>query len=200
MIDVPGKYSFPVLCISLFLAGCASQPQSYVVLLENPDQTAGTIIVKGPKGEHVVNTARHGLPLDGSASPQRIDDAKLQKDFADAFAATPPLPVHFLLYFDKGGVKLLPESEVLLDKIVALSATRTAIDLSVIGHTDTEGAAELNEALALKRAMTVAEMLRSKGLKARALAIESHGERNLLIKTPDNTPEPRNRRVEVSIR
>ena len=61
MIDVPGKYSFPALCISLFLAGCASQPQSYVVLLENTDQTAGTIIVKGPKGEHVVNTARHGM-------------------------------------------------------------------------------------------------------------------------------------------
>ncbi len=200
MIDIPGRYSFPVLCISLFLAGCASQPKSYVVLLENPDQTAGTIIVKGPKGEHVVNTARHGLPLDGSTSPQRIDEAKLQKDFAEAFSATPPLPVHFLLYFDKGGVKLLPESEMLLDKIVALSATRTAIDLSVIGHTDTEGAAELNEALALNRATTVAEMLRNKGLKARALAIESHGERNLLIKTPDNTPEPRNRRVEVSIR
>ncbi len=200
MIDMPGRYFFPALCISLLLAGCASQPQSYVVLLENPDQSAGTIIVKGPKGEHVVNTARHGLPLDGSSLPQRIDDTKLQKDFAEAFSATPPLPVHFLLYFDKGGAKLLPDSETLLDKIVELSATRTAIDLSVIGHTDTEGPAELNEGLALKRATAVAEMLKSKGLKARALAIESHGERNLLVKTPDNTPEPRNRRVEVSIR
>lgn len=200
MIDMPGRYFFPALCISLLLAGCASQPQSYVVLLENPDQSAGTIIVKGPKGEHVVNTARHGLPLDGSSSPQRIDDTKLQKDFAEAFSATPPLPVHFLLYFDKGGAKLLPDSETLLDKIVELSATRTAIDLSVIGHTDTEGPAELNEGLALKRATAVAEMLKSKGLKARALAIESHGERNLLVKTPDNTHEPRNRRVEVSIR
>jgi adhesin transport system outer membrane protein len=142
MIDMRGRYSFPALCISLFLAGCASQPKSYVVLLENPDQTAGTIIVKGPKGEHVVNMARHGLPLDGSTSPQRIDEAKLQKDFAEAFSATPPLPVHFLLYFDKGGAKLLPESEALLDKIVTLSATRTAIDLSVIGHTDTEDAPE----------------------------------------------------------
>ncbi len=200
MIDMPGRYFFPALCISLLLAGCASQPQSYVVLLENPDQSAGTIIVKGPKGEHVVNTARHGRPLDESSSPQRTDAPKWRKDSRKAFLATPPLPVHFLLYFDKGGAKLLPDSETLLDKIVELSATRTAIDLSVIGHTDTEGPAELNEGLALKRATAVAEMLKSKGLKARALAIESHGERNLLVKTPDNTPEPRNRRVEVSIR
>ena len=53
----------------------------------------------------------------------------------------------------------------------------------------------MNEGLALKRATTVAEMLRIKGLEARALVIESHGERNLLVKTPDNTPEPRNRRA-----
>jgi outer membrane protein OmpA-like peptidoglycan-associated protein len=46
----------------------------------------------------------------------------------------------------------------------------------------------------------VAEMLKEKGLKARELTVESHGERNQLVKTPDNTQEPRNRRVEVSVR
>lgn len=200
MTEKPGSRRLHALCISLFLAGCASQPQSYVVLLENSDKTAGAIVVKGAKGEHVVDTIRYGMPLDGSAAPQRIDEAKLEKDFGAAFSATPMLPEHFLLYFDKGEVKLLPDSETLLEKIVVLSANRPAIDMSVIGHTDTVGAAELNERLALKRAETVADMLKAKGLKVHALTIESHGERNLLVKTPDNTPEPRNRRVEVSIR
>ena len=28
----------------------------------------------------------------------------------------------------------------------------------------------------------------------------THGEADLLVKTPDNTPEPRNRRVEITVR
>ena len=35
---------------------------------------------------------------------------------------------------------------------------------------------------------------------AHALAIESHGERNLLVPTPDDTAEPGNRRVEITLR
>jgi len=33
-----------------------------------------------------------------------------------------------------------------------------------------------------------------------AVVVESHGKRNLLVPTPDETPEPRNRRVEITIR
>ena len=87
-----------------------------------------------------------------------------------------------------------------LDKIIDTASKRPAVDMSVIGHTDTPGKAELNEALALKRAASVADQLKQKGLKVQALSVESHGERNLLVQTPDDTPEPRNRRVEVSIR
>ena len=72
--------------------------------------------------------------------------------------------------------------------------------MSVIGHSDTVGKPDLNEALSLKRAQAVAELLKGRGLKVDALTVESHGERNLLVPTPDETPEPRNRRVEISIR
>jgi outer membrane protein OmpA-like peptidoglycan-associated protein len=54
--------------------------------------------------------------------------------------------------------------------------------------------------LSLKRAQTVADLIRSQGLHVEALVVESHGKRNLLIPTPDETPEPRNRRVEITIR
>ncbi len=74
------------------------------------------------------------------------------------------------------------------------------MDVSIIGHSDTVGKAEANAALALKRAQAIGDLLKEKGLKVEALSIESHGESNLLVKTPDETPEPRNRRVEVSIR
>jgi outer membrane protein OmpA-like peptidoglycan-associated protein len=37
-------------------------------------------------------------------------------------------------------------------------------------------------------------------MKNLTLKVQSHGERNPLVKTPDETAEPRNRRAEVTIR
>ena len=182
------------------VTGCASKPASYIVLLESPDGTTGKVVVKGKKGEQLIDTARNAAPMDGSAPPAPVDETKFSKDFSDAIAARPALPEHFLLYFESGGTMLTPESSAALDKIIEVAGKRPAVDMSVIGHTDTPGKAELNEALALKRALAVADLLKQKGLKVQALSVESHGERNLLVPTPDDTPEPRNRRVEVSIR
>jgi outer membrane protein OmpA-like peptidoglycan-associated protein len=72
--------------------------------------------------------------------------------------------------------------------------------MSIIGHSDTVGRAEINEALSLKRAQTVTDLIKGQGLHVEALIVESHGKRNLLVATPDETPEPRNRRVEITIR
>lgn len=188
---------FGLLTVGL-LAGCASK--SYVALLESPDGSTGKVVVRGAKGEQVIDKAKSGAPLDGSAAPAPVPEDKLQRDFGAAMAARPPMPERFLLYFESGGSQLTAESAALLPKIVENAAKRPAVDVSIIGHTDTVGKADLNEALALKRAQAVAEMLAAKGLKAHALAVESHGERNLLVPTPDETAEPRNRRVEISLR
>jgi len=182
------------------LSGCASKPKSYIVLLESPDGTTGKVLVKGRQGEQLIDKARFAAPMDGSAPSAPVDEKKFTKDFSEAMTARPALPEHFLLYFESGGTKLTAESIAALDKIIEVASKRPAVDMSVIGHTDTPGKAELNEALALKRAVAVTDQLKEKGLKVHALSVESHGERNLLVPTPDETPEPRNRRVEVSIR
>lgn len=180
------------------LAGCGSK--SYVVLLENPDGSTGSVVVKGSKGEQVIDQARQGAALDGSSKPAAVAEADIQRDFGSAMAARPQLPERFLLYFVSGGAQLTPESQALLPKIVASAAQRPAVDVSIIGHTDTVGRAEQNEELALKRALAIAEQIKAKGLKVHALSVESHGERNPLVKTADEVPEPRNRRVEISLR
>ncbi len=189
------------------LAGCASpppppapQPRSYVVLLENPQGGTGQVTVKGSKGEQVVSQAGFGTVMDGSQAPATVPKEKLARDFAAAQAARPALPEKFLLYFESGGTKLTAESTALLSKILEVAGSRSSVDMSVIGHSDTVGKADANESLSLNRANSVAEMLKSRGLKLDALTIESHGEKNLLVPTPDETPEPRNRRVEVSVR
>ena len=88
----------------------------------------------------------------------------------------------------------------MLSSIIERAKARTSVDMSVIGHTDTLGKADANEALALTRASAMAEQLQQLGLPKLVLTVESHGERNLLVPTPDETPEPRNRRVEITLR
>jgi outer membrane protein OmpA-like peptidoglycan-associated protein len=62
------------------------------------------------------------------------------------------------------------------------------------------GTQQANFDLGLKRALTVKALLVEAGLDAATLDVTSHGELDLLVKTPDETPEPRNRRVDIAVR
>jgi outer membrane protein OmpA-like peptidoglycan-associated protein len=180
-----------------FASGCASN--SYLVLLKNADGSTGRVNVTGAKGTTTLDEAGLGAKLDGStAKPFPVDAEKLYLDFGAALGAQPQTPVTFLLYFEAGGAELTSESKALIEKILAELATRSSPDMSVIGHTDTVGDASANEALGLKRAEQVSQLL-STG-KIKQIDITSHGKRNLLVATPDNTAEAKNRRVEVTIR
>lgn len=181
------------------LTACAG-PQSYVALIPSPDGSLGKVVVKGQQGEQLLTRARQGALLDGSQPPFDVSEEQLQRDFGAAMRARPAMPEQFLLYFETGGSELTAESKALLQRIVQTALTRASVDMSVIGHSDTQGAAQANEALALQRATAIAEQLRGLGLANTTMVIESHGERNLLIATPDETPEPRNRRVEITLR
>lgn len=187
-------FIFGIVC--LVIAGCVSP---YVVLLENKDGTTGEIIIKGEKGEQILSKANHGAPLDGSSPGALVNKDKLNKDFGEAIAAQPMLPVSYLLYFKKD-ITLTKESLALIPKIISEANGRQAVDVSVIGHTDTVSTMEFNEKLALNRAKKIVELLKKRGINFHAITLESHGMRNLLVPTPDNTYEPKNRRVEVLIR
>jgi len=179
----------------MLLGGCASK--SYVVLIPSPDGSVGEVVIKGQKGEQVLNKAGQAGTLEGT--PLQVGDRQVKEDFGETIAALPKIPVRFLLYFSTG-ITLTAESQSLIPTIISEARTRPAVDISVIGHTDTLYTDEYNNQLALRRATKVSELLTDKGLKANSMTIESHGKRNLLVQTPDNTWEPRNRRVEVSIR
>lgn len=191
------------------VVGCATPPPppapspklvAYAVLLDNADGSAGAITFTDANGTVAVNRSKNAVNLDGATAPYTVDDNTLQKDFGAIIAARPQAPASFLLYFESGGTQLTAESQALIAKIVADAAKRPAADISVIGHTDTEGDANANEKLGLQRAQAVSGLIAGAGLKAVETTVTSHGERDLLVKTPDNTAEPENRRVEVTVR
>jgi OmpA-OmpF porin, OOP family len=57
-----------------------------------------------------------------------------------------------------------------------------------------------NDHLSLARAQAVQDMLAQLGLRSDFIRAVGRGEREPLVPTPDEQPEPRNRRVEVIVR
>jgi adhesin transport system outer membrane protein len=198
------------LASTLLIGGCAPQyyvnrlpcepaapKPSYVVLIPSPDGTVGKVLVRNAQGEQLLTQAGQAETLDGK--PLLVDHQQLAQDFGAARAAQPKIPARFVLYF-KSGNTLTAESDAEIPKIIAEAKTRPAVDITVIGNTDTLRSAAYNEELGLKRANRIAELLRQRGLSANSLSVESRGETNLLVKTPDETYEPKNRRCEISVR
>ena len=190
------------LTLLAVLGGCASKKGtgSYVVLLRDPDGNAGKVIVQSPQGEQTLTEVFKGAALDGKREPFFVMQDQLQRDFGAALAAMPLPPEGFLLYFESGGAVLTAQSKAELQQVLERTRARPSPDISVVGHTDTAGPAEGNKALGLRRATAMAEQLRQLGLQNTTISVESHGEGNLLVRTPDNTAEERNRRVEITIR
>jgi outer membrane protein OmpA-like peptidoglycan-associated protein len=120
--------------------------------------------------------------------------------FGDALAALPPAPRHFTLHFQFESDALTEESTALVPEILRVVRGLSVPEVVVVGHSDTMGDARANLALGLKRATSVRDLLVKAGLAPLTTEVASHGEADLLVKTADNTPEPRNRRVEITVR
>jgi outer membrane protein OmpA-like peptidoglycan-associated protein len=129
-----------------------------------------------------------------------VSEADVARLFGGALGALPPEPKHFTLYFKFESDALTDESTRKVPEILAAVKRLAVPEVVVIGHTDTLGDTTANVALGLKRAKSVQSVLVDAGLAPALIEVASHGEADQLIKTPNNRAEPRNRRVEISVR
>lgn len=193
-----------ITLIVLLLSACGTPaPRSYVVLLPDPDGAVGQVIVSGSKGSQVLTRSGQVAATDGSVVNVVVEPEQIAAEFNEARAAQPAQPEHFMLYFLSGGTRLTPDSEIKFAEILNRWKVRDSQAISevvVIGHTDTVGTDENNVALSMQRAKSIADRLRDTGMKLVNLTLESHGEKHPLIPTKDGVSEPRNRRVQVTIR
>jgi outer membrane protein OmpA-like peptidoglycan-associated protein len=134
-------------------------------------------------------------PVGGTLTPEEVD-----RIFGDALSALPPAPQRFTVFFRFESDELTEQSQALIPAILSAVKKHVVQDVVVIGHTDTMGTQQANYALGLKRAMTVRNILVDAGLDGSTIDVTSVGELDLVVKTRDETPEPRNRRVEIAVR
>lgn len=175
------------------------QQETTVVLLDDPDGKVGLVELKTDSGTQVLDKLRQAATA-GDAATRTLSADEVKTLFGRALSAEPQPPKRFILYFETGGAVLTAASQAALPDVVAETRRRPAPDVAVVGHTDTVGGNDINVRISTQRAFTVRDVLVAAGLRRDVIEVSSHGENNLLVKTPDNTPEPRNRRVEVTIR
>ena len=108
--------------------------------------------------------------------------------------------VNLTVNFAFGSAELTPEAMRTLDELGrALSSKDLAsYKFRIEGHTDTVGTKEQNLTLSERRAAAVVDYVTRKyGVDPTRLQAIGVGEEQLLVPTPPQTPEPRNRRVQV---
>lgn len=181
------------------LAGCAAPER--VVLLPQPDGTPSAVIVRTSTGETTLSEPYATATVAGDRiDVGKTDEATVRQQYQALFAAQPPRPRKFLLYFESGADKLTAESEALLGTILRDLDQFPAGELVVVGHTDRTGSDESNDELSLRRANVVRDILVAKGTAGERVQAVGRGEREPLVPTADGVAEPRNRRVEIRVR
>ncbi len=190
------RWLVPLGCV--LLAACASER---VVLLPATDGPLGAVLINPGKGEQ-----RLDQPY--AASVRRLGDnrltqmsaAEVQERYGPTLKAQPKRSQSYIVYFREGSDELTPESLATFDRVKAEIKQREAPEIAVIGHTDRVGSDPANDALSKQRAATVRDALVAAGLDSRLIEVAGRGEREPLVPTADEVAEPKNRRVEISVR
>ena len=192
---------FFALLALVMLTGCPRQ--ELFVVLPNADGKpgAGAISISDGKTTTTLDQAFAAAELrSGETVPVAVPPEESRVIFNQAISARPILPHHFRLYFVLATDELTPESAVSYREVFEDIRPRLAYEIEVIGHTDTLADDAYNQRLSLARATAIRNKLVSDGIGAGAISVAGRGKLDLLIPTADQVAEPRNRRVEISVR
>ena len=192
---------YTALACAVLLSAC-STTKELVVLLPGEDGKVGAVAIEDKQRATILDTPLAAAKIDtqGRVKKDTLTEAEVKQTFGQALAAQPPQSLSFILYFFENSTEIVPNSRATLTALLAEVARRQAVEVQITGHTDRVGQVADNDLLSQERAEAVRDMLVKNGLKGNFVRTVGRGEREPLIPTPDEQPEPRNRRVEVIVR
>lgn len=119
-------------------------------------------------------------------------------------AAVPPVeakqPRSFLVFFDSNKADLGADARRVVGDAADEYRQFAPVRVVVLGHADLAGPPRANQALSERRAKAVLAALTAAGVPAERITAGAFGESQPALVTPDGTPEPQNRRVEIYLR
>lgn len=183
-------------------------PETTVVLMAQEDGTVGEVVVSSkrePDKEQVLDKPGHGIVL--GSDPQKVPkifvltDKEINHRFAPLLKIKSERPKTFLIFFGLSSSRIKSKGKMEMQQIFAEIARRSFPEVEVVGHTDLSGSEAENIIISRRRAEMIADFIKKNtSLNPTQISVVSMGERQPLVLTADSIVEPRNRRVEVTIR
>ena len=165
----------------------------------NSLKPSGNLVQGGTRGIRLATPPGDAVgPAPNTPQQPRVAASRPATVSAASQAAAPS--VNLTVNFSKGSAELTPDAIRTLDQLGQALASKdlAGYRFRIEGHTDTVGTREYNQNLSDRRAAAVAEYVSRKfGVDPVRLQAVGMGENGLLVPTPTQTSEPRNRRVQV---
>jgi len=188
----------PLAVIALSAGGTSAQAQ----------QSADSIINALKPGGNLTAGATRGIKLGGTAAAPAASPAHpVSTEARPAMRAHEPSPasdaapsVNLTVNFPTGSADLTPGARASLDNLgkALASSDLAGYRFRIEGHTDNVGSKEANLALSQQRADAVVSYLTSQyNVAPSRLEAVGKGQEDPLVPTPPQTPEAKNRRVQV---
>ncbi len=180
-----------VLSLPAFAQGSPSADQ-----IINSLRPSGNLVQGGTRGIRITNPATDAAAPAAAAQQPRVAANRP----APAAPQGPGPSIDLTVNFETGSAVLTPDAMRTLDELGRALASKqlAGYRFRIEGHTDTVGPRDYNRLLSERRAASVAAYVAKKfGVDPSRLQPVGMGEEGLLVPTPEQTPEPRNRRVQV---
>jgi len=140
-------------------------------------------------------SALFGLALLVTACGETTQNMSLQKP-----PPAPPAPTKsWMVFFDTNSTTLSQQGSMTVTEAATAAKSMPNSRVGVTGFTDTDGNPAYNQQLSVRRADAVKRALVSNGIAPQAITTNGSGEASLLIETPDQTKNEKNRRVQIVV-
>ena len=113
--------------------------------------------------------------------------------------APPPPAKSWMVFFDTNSTTLSQQGSMTVTEAANVAKSMANSRVGVTGFTDTDGSPAYNQQLSVRRADAVRKALVSNGIAPQAITVNGSGESGLLIETPDQTKNEKNRRVQIVV-
>jgi outer membrane protein OmpA-like peptidoglycan-associated protein len=140
-------------------------------------------------------SALFGMILLVSACGESVPTMSLQQPPP----APPPPTKAWMVFFDTNSTALSQQGATTVTEAANVAKSMPNARVAVTGYADTDGDPAYNQQLSLRRADAVKNALMSSGIAPQAITVTGAGEGGLLIATPDQTKNEKNRRVQIVV-
>ena len=145
------------------------------------------------------------LDTDGDGVPDHLDECPHTPAAVEVDERGCPVKDEVILTVDRmnfafDSAQLDATAKAALDEAVTVIKSHSAVQLDVVGHTDTSGPEAYNQGLSERRAQAVVDYLVSRGVAASQLRAVGRGEGEPIASNDTRDGRERNRRVELVVR